>query len=256
MGGAPASPDQTGPSPADEARVRELAASIDLSSSLGVTEFAQARRRDVARTVDSALEVLSQSGASSAANAAEALLKDLAPAEEPPRRGLLDRLRRSAPSRQTPDAQWLSRAETALKLRQVALIKERCVLDKLIQEAGSEVHDLDLAAQAARLRADTEPEHAERLLQKADQLGLSRLAAAQALSALTLVRQAGAASEQAIAGVVAHTLPVWRKILERGDKPLAADANVQALASAEKDAAGASADAGSRLYTARSGTGA
>lgn len=238
----------------DEARVRELAAGIDLESSLGITEFGQGARRQVARTVDAALQVLSACDAHAAADAAARLLDDLSPAPRQARGGLWGLFaRRGTPSQgQALTTGWVTRAETALKLRQVAIIKERCVLERLVADAQREERELGLASRAARMRAETEPGHARRLTDKADQLELSRMAAAQVAAALTLLCEADETAEQALASVVEHALPAWHDIAERhAAAGTAGTGELQALAKAEEDADGVAAVVGERLYTAR-----
>lgn len=240
----------------DEGRVRELAAGIDLESSLGITEFGQGARCQVARTVDAALQVLSACDAHAAADAAARLLDDLSPAPRQARGGLWGLLagRQASAGRQAQalTTGWVTRAETALKLRQVALIKERCVLERLVADAQREERELGLASRAARMRAETEPGHARRLTDKADQLELSRMAAAQVAAALTLLCEADETAEQALASVVEHALPAWHDIAERhAAAGTAGTGELQALAKAEEDADGVAAVVGERLYTAR-----
>lgn len=90
---APRTPAQPcAPGDADAAAVARLAAGIDTSTTLGVSGFGEGRRRDVARTVDAALEVLRSSNARRLADEADAALASLAEAtwDDGARRGADD----------------------------------------------------------------------------------------------------------------------------------------------------------------------
>lgn len=96
---APRAPAQPGaPGDADAAAVARLAAGIDTSTTLGVSGFGEGRRRDVAGTVDAALEVLRSSNARRLADEADAALASLTEAtwDDGARRGAGDRGDRGA----------------------------------------------------------------------------------------------------------------------------------------------------------------
>lgn len=209
-------------------QVEGLAANIDLSSSLGLLEFGEAHRRSVAHAVDAALSALAGSGASQAATDAAAILQGPAshPAQEVDcRRWLLTALGRKRAVRKgpadaaptlTPDR--IEQVSVALRIRQAALLKESYILERLAAGLQEDAAELSLLSRAAHVRAASSPEHAQQLLARARQLELSRLAAEQALAAVTLVRHADQTSAAALASIASHVVPAWRDALSRMGK--------------------------------------
>lgn len=72
--------DATAGAACDQALVARLADGVDTTSTLGVSGFGEGRRRDVARTVDAALEVLRASATHGSADDADAAVASLAEA--------------------------------------------------------------------------------------------------------------------------------------------------------------------------------
>jgi|GEM_PF-1967226 uncharacterized protein YaaN involved in tellurite resistance len=257
----------------DEARVKQLAASINLSSSLGLLEFGEARRRNVARAVDAALSALMGSDASQAAQNAAAILQGPTPppTQETGRRRLLFAFGRKGTTRKgqedpapllTPER--IEQISVALRIRQAALLKESCILEKLATSLQEDASQLSLLSQAACMRAATSPEYAQQLQARAQQLDLSRIAAEQALAAVTLVWHTDQASASALAAVNNHIVPAWRDAASHMTKDggrtaqIRMDAQqvaaIQVLASAERGSADAVESARGMLLQAETTT--
>lgn len=200
----------------DQRRIAELAAGIDLSRTLSLVEFGEGRRRRFSRTLDEAVAALQQSAARQAADSASRLAADFIqqPAPQPKRRGLFPRPGKRKQTPKTPPLtpQGVQRLATALKVRQAALLKESLVLERLSQQLAGIAHELGLYAEAARLRAQSAPDHASDLQARAMQLDLTKLAAEQTLAAITMVRHADDVSTEALRGVVTWVVPAWERL--------------------------------------------
>ena len=244
-----ASPTSRQPGPADEVRAAELAKAIDLSATFGISEFGEGRRRDVARTLDTALQVLRASGARHAADDMSDAVATLSratwrrhapgdpddggggakPRERGGKRGLgglIGRLTRNwgpagdgggsseeegaEPELVTPEL--VERAAVALKLRQASLLKESNVLSSLLEDIQGEASDLKLLTLAATMRADAHPAREAELRSRTSQLQASLILTEQAQAALAMVLNADRSMAGALSEVTEHVVPVWRKM--------------------------------------------
>ncbi|MGI6754934.1 MAG: hypothetical protein ACOX4F_02815 [Atopobiaceae bacterium] len=153
-----------------------LAQTIELTP-LGISGFGEAKRRDVARTVDEAYRTL-KAGVSAGAGEATSLLESWAQAPDA-----------SGGRTPTPAPDDLERISLALKLKQVQLLKHVSMLENSASQLDILARALATFSLAAQLANQAYADHplAERLLQRADELAASKQVADMSAVAVRLV---------------------------------------------------------------------